>query len=252
MASLTLKKASLYLALGAFWALGTVSGWSQTFSSGTVPDPEVLVSERSSGNTSTHNLEITLVDIKAVDAPALHTENGKTGVGAEDRYGQGIIIDPSGIIATNRHIIGNAQHIYVMLSGGKTFEAAVLSKSLADLCLIKINTPYPLRAISMADSSDIQVGSNVIAIANAGFNPQRILGGQVIKIFKETSSSNVEVLEMNIRLKPGDSGGPILNQEGSLLGLIMGKQISDPSKSYAIPSSKIQQEYFKYRNSILN
>ena len=88
--------------------------------------------------------------------------------------------------------------------------------------------------------------------ANAGFNPQRILGGQVIKVFKETSSNNVEVLETNIPLKPGDSGGPILNEEGSLIGLIMGKRISDPSKSYAIASNRIQQEYYKYRNSILN
>ena len=197
-------------------------------------------------------METTLVDIKAVDAPALHSQNGKTGIGSEERYGQGIIIDSDGIIVTNKHIIGNARHIYVMLSGGKIFEATVLRNSQEDLSLIKINAQYPLRAISLADPSDIHIGNNVIAIANSGFNLQRILGGQIIKVFKASSSDNVEVLETNITLKPGDSGGPILNEEGSLLGLIVGKQISDPSKSYAIASSRIQQEYFNYRNSILN
>jgi serine protease Do len=231
MANLDLKKPLFYITLGAFWALGILSSAAQS----------LATTEWSA-----------LVDIKAVDAPTLHTENGKTGIGAEQRYGQGIIIDAAGIIATNRHIIGNARHIYVRLSGGKVFEAFVLRNSQADLCLIKINDPLPLRAISLADPSEIQTGINVIAIANAGYNIQRKLGGQVIKIFKGTSSNNAELLEMNIPLKPGDSGGPILNEEGSLLGLIMGKKISDPGKSYAIASSRIQQEYFKYRNSVLN
>jgi serine protease Do len=148
--------------------------------------------------------------------------------------------------------VGNARHIYVRLSGGNIYEARILRNSQADLCLLKINAPLPLRAISLADPSEIHIGINVIAIGNAGLNLQRKLGGQVIKIFKGTSSNNAELLEMNIPLKPGDSGGPILNVEGSLLGLIMGKKISDPGKSYAIASSRIQQEYFKYRNSILN
>ena len=254
MANFDLKRTALYTILGAFWALGTLPCAAQTLSSlGTAPDPEVLVSQvRPSDNNSGQNLDITLVDIKAVDAPALHTKNGKVKIGSEERFGQGIIIDPAGIIATNRHIIGQARHIYVVLSGGKTFEAKVLLNSKAYLCLIKIDAPLPLRAISLADPSEIHIGSNVIAIANAGLNLQRIRGGQIIRVFKEIPSNSVELLEMNIPLRPGDSGGPILNEDGSLLGLIMGKQISDPGKSYAIASSRIQQEYFKYRNSILN
>ncbi len=253
MANLSLKKVAFYITLGMFWALGILSCAAQPFLTGVAPDPEVLVAQaRPSDNNSGQNLETTLVDIKAVDPPALRTKNGRLAMASEERYGQGIIIDSAGIIATNRHIIGNARHIYVMLSDRKTYEANVLTNSQADLCLIRISAPFALRAISLADSSDIQIGSNVIAITKAGLNPKRMLGGQIIKIFKETSSNNIELLEINIPLKQGDSGGPILNEEGSLLGLIMGKQISDPSKSYAIASNKIRQEYFKYRNSILD
>jgi len=251
--SFGLKNAAFFIGLGAYWALGILPCDSQTFSGNLDTDPTVLVSQaRLTNNNSGHNLETTLVDIKAVDAPAMHEENGKIGVGSENRYGQGIIIDSSGIIATNKHIIGNARHIYILLSSGETLEAKLLLNSQADLSLLKIDSPLPLRSISLADPSEIQIGSNVVAIANAGFNPQRIRGGHIIKIFREIKSNNIELLEMNIPLKPGDSGGPILNEEGSLLGLIMGKQISDPGKSYAIASSRIQQEYFKYRNSVLN
>jgi len=250
MINLDLKKQIVYISLGAFWALGVLTGGAQTLSSlGIALDPSVL---ESLPHSSRLNLDTSLVDIKAVDVPALHAENGKIGIGSEERYGQGIIIDSTGIIVTNRHIIGNARHVFVRLSGGQIFEAMILLNSQADLCLIKINAPLPLRAISMADPSEIRIGINVIAIANAGLNPQRKMGGQVIRIFKEGPANNVELMEMNIPLKPGDSGGPVLNQEGSLLGLIMGKKISDPGKSFAIASSRIQQEYFRYRNSILN
>ena len=250
MRNLRLKKMLFSLIITSFWILGIIASRAQIFASGTVAPPGVLLAGPK--NNSGLNLEKTLVDIKAVDAPAVLSENGKTGVGSQIRYGQGIIIDQSGVIATNRHIIGNARHIFVVLSGGKSYEATVLQNSKADLCLIKINAPYPLRAVSLADPSEIQNGVHVIAITNAGLNPQRIRSGEVIKVFKEVSSNTIELMEMNITLKPGDSGGPILSQQGSLLGLIMGKQISDPSKSYAIASSRIQQEYFNYRNSILN
>lgn len=251
MANLGLKRVSLCLSL---WGLGIVPSMAQPYSTIAASDPAVLVSPAIQLPIKTlgQNLDPTLVDIKAVDMPALHSKNGKLGMATDERYGQGIIIDSNGIIATNRHIIGNAEHIYVVLSGGKTFEANLLQNSQVDLCLIKINAPFPLRSVSLGDPSELQIGSKVIAVANAGFNPQRMLGGQIIKIFKGISSDNVELLEMNIPLKPGDSGGPILNEDGSLIGLIMGKQISDPSKSYAIASSRILEEYYKYRNSILD
>lgn len=190
-----------------------------------------------------------VVTIKAVDAPALHLQNYQLGIGSEIRYGQGMIIDSAGIIATNKHIIGNAQHIYVALASGKTFEAALLHNSQADLCLIKINAPYSLNAVSLANSSTIQIGSNIIAVVKNGLNAQRIKEGQILMVFKKISCNIVELLELNITTTPGDSGSPILNAQGALLGLVLGKQISDPTKSYAIASSRIQQEYSLYRNS---
>ena len=247
MGQLNLNKTFLYLILGFSLFIIPSPGLAQPILTSAGPDPEVLITPN---NNSGKNLETTLVDIKAVDAPVLLKENGKTGIARQERNGQGIIIDPQGIIATNKHIIKNAQHIYVLLSDGRTFEGTVLRNSQADLCFLKINTPLPLKAISMANSSEIRIGNKITAFANAELNPQSIVNGQVVKIFKGQSSNNVELLEMNLRLQPGDSGGPILNEEGYLLGLIMGKQISDPSKSFAIASNVIKQEYFKYRNSI--
>ena len=240
--------------LGAVLALGgAVPAMAQTLSIGILPDPGVLVSQaRSSIDNAGQNLETSLVDITAVDAPVMGTHNGKAAMGAEQRCGQGVIIDPSGIIATNKHIVGEApQHIYVMLAGGRKFEAKVVQNSQTDLALIKIDAPSPLRAVALGDSSRIQVGNRVHAFANAGSNPQREKSGEVIQVYAEKSSNTAAILEVNIRLKPGDSGGPILNEQGLLLGLIMANQISDTTKSYAIASNKIQQEYLRYKGSTL-
>jgi S1-C subfamily serine protease len=232
MRHLELKKTIISIALSTFWACGIMPSVAQT---------PMLV---------TLNTAV-LVNIKAVGAPGWYRQNDRVGIGSPEHYGQGIIIDANGIIVTSKHIIGHAQHIYVLLSNGKIVEANLLSQSKADLCLLKISVPYTLRAIPLANPSELHVGSPVIAITNAGVDPQRVRGGKIIEVFKGTSS-DAEVIEMNIPLKPGDSGGPILNPEGSLLGLIMGKRISDPSKSYAIALNLIQQEYFTYKHSSLN
>src|SRR3989338_6795852 len=102
----------VYLVIGLFWIMGILPCSAQTFVAGTRPDPAVLVSK---SPIPRFNLEISLVDIKVVDAPVLRAKNDTMAMGSEERYGQGIIIDSTGIIATNRHIIGNAQHIYVVL-----------------------------------------------------------------------------------------------------------------------------------------
>ena len=245
MVILQARKTIHFLSLSLFLSIGILPCTAQDLSLGLAQDVGVLVS-------SNQGLEKSLVDIKAVDAPILGLDQGRMRIATIQRKGQGIIIDSQGIIATNRHIIGNATHIYVLLSNNETYEATLLHNSPSDLSLIKINARIPLRAISLADSSDIKIGVDVIAVGHGDYNPQRITDGQVIQIFKDTNSNNMEILEMNIPLKPGDSGGPILNKQGFLVGLIMAKQLSDPSKSFAIASNRIQQEYFKYQNSILN
>lgn len=226
MANLGLKIAVLFIALGAAPCA------AQMFSAG----------------------ETSFVKIKAVDAEVLRNRNGKVSMGAEQRCGQGVIIDPSGIIVTNKHVVGDLpQYVYVTLADGKTLEAEVVRNSLKDdLAFLKIDAPFPLRAMALGDSSQVQIGNRVFAFANAALDSQRERSGEVVQVYREASSDAVAILQVNIPLKPGDSGGAIVNEQGLLMGLIMANQISDRSKSYAIAANRIQQEYFQYRNSILN
>ena len=215
-------------------------------------DPQTLVSSPPGYLLeSKHSLQTSLVDIQAVGAPSMQTENGKTGMASTIHYGHGVIIDSSGIIVTNTHIIANAEHIYVSLNEDGVFEAVVLYNSKSDFSFIKIDPPYPLNTISWGDASLLQTGNPIIALANSDTDPRTVLSGEVTNLIKGQHSGNVNYLELKVNLNPGDSGGPIMDEQGDLLGLIMAGSKSDNSQTIAISSDKIQREFLKYKGSIL-
>ena len=191
------------------------------------------------------NIQSSIVSVRTVFEKELTTQSGRRGIASYERNGAGIIIDPSGIIVTNTHIVINAPKILVALSNGKVYEATTLYASEADFSFIKIDTGYPLPPIEWADSSQAQLGEPIIAIGNSEYNNQSILGGEITSLLESISSNTIEMIELNLNLYKGDSGGPILNQHGQFLGLIMAKRTTQDRKSYAIASDKIRQEYLK-------
>jgi S1-C subfamily serine protease len=167
-----------------------------------------------------------------------------------ERHGAGVIIDPTGIIVTNTHIVINAPHILITLSNGKTYEAGVLVVGEGDFTLLKINAPTKLRAIPWAESSQTRIGERIMTYGSSDMNSQSMLGGNVIGLIQSNATGAVELLELNLNLYQGDSGGPILDEQGHLLGLVMGKDKSEDRRSFAIASDKIRQEYLKYKQKM--
>ncbi len=149
-------------------------------------------------------------------------------IGTYNTQGSGVIIGSDGIIVTNTHIVTGAPHIYVGLSDGTILEARIVYSSDADFSFIKVDPPYPLRTVSWADSSLAKVGTSVIALTNADGNngdTQHILGGEITNMINGVDSNNVELFELNFNLYHGDSGGPLLDDQGNLLGMITAKKI---------------------------
>jgi S1-C subfamily serine protease len=191
-----------------------------------------------------------LVEVRTMDTKTFTDDNGHTRTASYHAQGSGVIIDSHGIIVTNTHIVADAPHIYVGLPDGTILEAKIVYSSEADFSFIKVDPPYPLTAITWADSSLAQKGSPIIALTYADDDHQRVMGGAITDMLNGNSSNTVEVLELNLPLQHGDSGGPLLDSEGHLLGLIMGKKLDQDNKSYAIASNKIQQEYSQYAQNL--
>jgi serine protease Do len=189
-----------------------------------------------------------LVEVRAINTKTFIDNNGHTRTASYHAQGSGIIIDSHGTIVTNTHIITNAAQILVGLSDGTILEAKLVYSSDADFSFLKVDPPYPLTTITWADPATAQEGTNVITLSNTDDEHQHVLGGAITGLIYGASSSNVEAFEFNIPLYHGDSGGPLLDDQGHLLGLIMGKQLDHDNKSYAIASDKIRQEYQRYTN----
>jgi len=168
-----------------------------------------------------------------------------------ERTAAGIVIDPSGIIVANTHTIIHAPFIFVILRDGTKLPAQVLFASEDyDFSFLKIQPPYPLQSIKWADSSLVNIGDTIIAIGNSDFDNQSIMSGHVKSVIQNLSTSTNDFLELDLDLYHGDSGGPILDDQGQLLGMIMAKRESQPNSSIAIASNKIHQQYLQYKENM--
>jgi len=167
------------------------------------------------------------------------------------RMAAGLVIDPSGIIVTNTHTIIDAPYIFVILRDGTKLPAQLLFASGEyDFSFLKINPPHPLQRVPWADSSLVNVGDTIIAVGNSDYDNQSIMSGHVKSIIQSLSTSTKDFLELDLDLFHGDSGGPILDDQGRLLGMIMAKRESQSNSSIAIASNKIHQQYLQYKENV--
>jgi serine protease Do len=158
--------------------------------------------------------------------------------------GSGILIDDKGYIATNSHVVENAQSIYVELADGRTFPAnTVGTDSLSDLAVIKIDA-VNLTYIYWGDSSLLSVGGWVLAIGNA-------LGEGITATEGIVSRLNVSVdigegntlyglIQTTAPVNPGNSGGPLVNMAGEVIGITNVKIVASAVEGigYAISSNE--------------
>jgi serine protease Do len=137
--------------------------------------------------------------------------------------GSGWIIDPSGIIVTNHHVIENAKTITVILNDGTTYTpVSVEFDATADIAILKINAGN-LPALPIADVSRLFVGDWVVAVGNALGQGISAKDGIVSRLGVDIQVSQTEtyhnLIETNAAINPGNSGGPLVNLAGGVVGI---------------------------------
>lgn len=173
--------------------------------------------------------------------------SGVMNIPVLEKTGAGIIIDPRGYIVTNTHTILYAQFIFVTLNDGTRFEAAITSIAPGtDFTILKINSTSPLKFLDWADPRNITLGTEVISIGNSTLWKQTICGGKITGIANKLSQDTVALMEMDIELDRGDSGGPVLDRKGNFLGIIIAKNTRASRASYAIPSTEIRKHFMDH------
>ena len=156
--------------------------------------------------------------------------------------GSGFIVDPSGIIVTNNHVIADAEEILIRLHDESELEAEVVGRDpKTDLAVLKVSPKEPLTALAFGDSGGTRVGDWVVAIGNP-FG----LGGSVTAGIVSARKRDIragpydEFIQTDAAINKGNSGGPMLNLEGKVIGV--NTAIYSPSGGsvgigFAVPSS---------------
>ena len=169
---------------------------------------------------------------------------------AYQRDGAGVIVDPSGIIVTNAHTIYEAQQVAVTLNDGSRIPARVLRLVKGDdIALLKI-PPHPsLFTVPIADSDRVKLGDEVITIGSSSLLKKTISGGTVIGLGHSRGTGNKvrnNLIQTTINVYKGDSGGPLFDRHGRLIGLITASEEARDRSSFAVPSNDITRYLSAY------
>jgi serine protease Do len=156
--------------------------------------------------------------------------------------GSGFIIDPSGLIVTNNHVIDNAEQITVTLSDDTTLQAQVIGRdAVTDLALLKVEPKTPLPAATWGDSNKVRVGDWVLAIGNPFGLGGTVTSGIISATARDIHSSPYDdYLQTDASINRGNSGGPMFNLAGEVIGI--NTAIFSPSGGsigigFAVPSA---------------
>ncbi len=157
--------------------------------------------------------------------PTLNSQNPQTGNASA--LGSGIVYDTYGHIITNNHVVGDAKIVDVTFIDGNRYTAKVVGTDVYnDLAVLKIivNLTKPVIPLQLGNSSALQVGDQVIAIGNPfGLDDTMTTGivSQIGRLLPETSLgfSIPDVIQTDALIDPGNSGGPLLNMRGQVIGI---------------------------------
>jgi serine protease Do len=146
--------------------------------------------------------------------------------------GSGFIVDPKGYILTNFHVIDGATRITVGLLSGEKFRGKVVGiDEETDVAVVKIEATRDLPTLKLGDSNAAQVGDWVLAIGSPFGLEQTVTAGIISKKERETTPSSFQhFLQTDAAINRGNSGGPLVNMHGEVIG--MNSQIATSTGDY--------------------
>ncbi len=164
----------------------------------------------------------------------------------EASLGSGVIVDPSGLIVTNHHVVDGARKIRVVLSDKREFDASIVrTDESTDLAVLSIFAPEPLPYLPFADTDSLEVGDLVLAIGNPFGVGQTVTSG----IISAVARTNVGITDFNFfiqtdaAINPGNSGGALITTDGALAGVntaIFSRVSGSQGIGFAVPADMVR------------
>jgi serine protease Do len=135
--------------------------------------------------------------------------------------GSGFVIDPSGIVITNNHVVGDANDIVVIFTDGRKLKATVVGKDpKVDVAVLKVESDKPLKTVKFGDSDRMRVGDGVMAVGNPFGLGETVTAGIISARNRNIDSGPYDdFLQTDASINKGNSGGPLFNLQGEVIGI---------------------------------
>src|SRR5258706_47563 len=180
--------------------------------------------------------------------PGGNSKGGDRGTDLQPRktnpLGSGFIVDTSGIVVTNNHVIADADEINVILNDGTKIKADLVGiDKKTDLAVLKFKPPKPLIAVKFGDSDKLRLGEWVIAIGNPFSLGGTVTAGIVSARNRDINSGPYDsYIQTDAAINRGNSGGPLFNLDGEVIGvntLIISPTGGSIGIGFAVPSKTV-------------
>jgi len=143
----------------------------------------------------------------------------------ERGQGSGVIIDSSGLVLTNAHVVERVDNVIITLQNGNQVDGTVVgTDQVTDLALVKIKEVPGLESAKLGDSEDIQVGDWAIALGTPYGLESTVTLGIVSSLHRDIntlgfSDKRLDLIQTDAAINPGNSGGPLINANGEVIGI---------------------------------
>ncbi|MXV37035.1 PDZ domain-containing protein [Saccharibacter sp. EH611] len=135
--------------------------------------------------------------------------------------GSGFVVDASGIIVTNRHVVGDATRVTVSLSDGRTLPARILGDDpMTDIAVIKVESATRLPCVTWGDSRQVEIGDWVMVAGNPFGFGSSVTAGIVSAVGRDLGIGALDdFMQLDAPINPGNSGGPSFNLHGQVVAV---------------------------------
>ncbi|MFO0903560.1 MAG: tetratricopeptide repeat protein [Pirellulales bacterium] len=184
---------------------------------------------------------------EARESVAIVTFQGREG--QQQGLGTGFIVSEDGLIATNLHVLGEARPLSVQLSDGSRHEVAEIHASdrHLDLAVIRIQPKRKLRPLPLGDSDKLRDGIPVVVIGNPLGLQHSVVSGSVVSGTREVEGRRM--IQLAIAIEPGNSGGPVLDMQGRVQGIVTLKSLVTKNLGFALEVNALKS-LLEHPNSI--
>ena len=157
--------------------------------------------------------------------------------------GTGFIIDPAGIILTNEHVVEGAERVMVKLADGRSFRAAIIGADPdIDVAVLRVDAGAPLPSVALGDSDTVRVGEWVCAIGNPYAYEHTVTVGVVSFVGRKLFDQSLDhYIQTDAAISFGNSGGPLLNTAGEVVGINTAVSRQASNIGFSIPMNHVRE-----------